>query len=122
MPARITSALLAFSITAVAAADPLTTLTEIRTLPNAQAAMHLPVEVEGTVIYFDRNTNNIGDPEGLILNDGTVGCYASSTLPFGERDRIRCHLERIFIKLDAKDRTQAVTAAVQRGIVRIGDR
>jgi DNA-binding NarL/FixJ family response regulator len=32
---------------------------------------------------------------------------------------VKHHLERIFAKLDAKDRTQAVTIAVQRGIVRI---
>jgi DNA-binding NarL/FixJ family response regulator len=30
---------------------------------------------------------------------------------------VKHHLERIFTKLDAKDRTQAATAAVQRGIV-----
>jgi DNA-binding NarL/FixJ family response regulator len=35
---------------------------------------------------------------------------------------VKHHLERIFTKLDAKDRTQAVTVAVQRGIVRIGER
>lgn len=33
---------------------------------------------------------------------------------------VKHHLERIFAKLDAKDRTQAVTIAVQRGIVRLG--
>jgi DNA-binding NarL/FixJ family response regulator len=35
---------------------------------------------------------------------------------------VKHHLERIFAKLDAKDRTQAVTIAVQRGILRIEDR
>ena len=34
---------------------------------------------------------------------------------------VKHHLERIFTKLDAKDRTQAVTIAVQRGILRIAD-
>lgn len=33
---------------------------------------------------------------------------------------VKHHLERIFAKLDAKDRTQAVTTAVQRGIVHLG--
>lgn len=33
---------------------------------------------------------------------------------------VKHHLERIFAKLDANDRTQAVTIAVQRGIVRLG--
>ena len=33
---------------------------------------------------------------------------------------VKHHLERIFAKLDAKDRIQAVTIAVQRGIVRLG--
>jgi DNA-binding NarL/FixJ family response regulator len=35
---------------------------------------------------------------------------------------VKHHLERIFAKLGAKDRTQAVTVAVQRGIVRIEER
>ncbi len=35
---------------------------------------------------------------------------------------VKHHLERIFAKLDAKDRTQAVTIAVQRGVLRIADR
>lgn len=34
---------------------------------------------------------------------------------------VKHHLERIFTKLGAKDRTQAVTMAVQRGIVRLED-
>lgn len=34
---------------------------------------------------------------------------------------VKHHLERIFAKLGAKDRTQAVTTAVQRGIVRLED-
>ncbi|MGB1129787.1 MAG: sensor histidine kinase, partial [Haloferula sp.] len=68
---------------------PLTTLAEVRALPYEEAAEQLPVEVEGTVIYFDRNVDNIGDPEGLVLHDGTAGCYVSSPLPFGERGRIR---------------------------------
>lgn len=34
---------------------------------------------------------------------------------------VKHHMERIFAKLGAKDRTQAVTAAVQRGIVRLED-
>jgi DNA-binding NarL/FixJ family response regulator len=33
---------------------------------------------------------------------------------------VKHHLERIFAKLGAKDRTQAVTIAVRRGIVRLG--
>jgi DNA-binding NarL/FixJ family response regulator len=35
---------------------------------------------------------------------------------------VKHHLERIFAKLDAKDRTQAVTIAAQRGVLRIADR
>jgi DNA-binding NarL/FixJ family response regulator len=35
---------------------------------------------------------------------------------------VKHHLERIFAKLGAKDRTQAVTVAVQRGILRIEER
>jgi DNA-binding NarL/FixJ family response regulator len=34
---------------------------------------------------------------------------------------VKHHLERIFAKLDAKDRTQAVTIAVRRGIVRLAN-
>lgn len=34
---------------------------------------------------------------------------------------VKHHLERIFTKLGTKDRTQAATAAVQRGIVRLGE-
>jgi DNA-binding NarL/FixJ family response regulator len=34
---------------------------------------------------------------------------------------VKHHLERVFSKLNAKDRTQAATTAVQRGIVRIDD-
>ena len=34
---------------------------------------------------------------------------------------VKHHLERIFTKLGAKDRTQAVTTAVQRGIMRLED-
>lgn len=86
---RIASALLLFLLAAPAWAAPLKTLAEIRALSADQAAMNLPVEVEGTVIYFDRNVKNIGDAEGLILHDGTAGCYISSPAPFGERDRIR---------------------------------
>jgi DNA-binding NarL/FixJ family response regulator len=37
------------------------------------------------------------------------------------RSTVKHHLERIFTKLGAKDRTQAVTTAVQRGIVRLED-
>ena len=35
---------------------------------------------------------------------------------------VKHHLERIFAKLGTKDRTQTVTAAVQRGIVRLDER
>ena len=35
---------------------------------------------------------------------------------------VKHHLERVFSKLDAKDRTHAATTAVQRGIVRIDER
>ncbi|MCH7224624.1 response regulator [Haloferula sp. A504] len=35
---------------------------------------------------------------------------------------VKHHLERVFAKLDAKDRTHAATIAMQRGIVRIDDR
>ena len=84
---RIASALLILAFTAVA--EPLKTLAEIRALSSEQAAQDLPVEVEGTVTYFDANAENYGEPEGLILNDGTAGCYASSAVPFKERERIR---------------------------------
>lgn len=72
-----------------AAQAPITSITGIRALSHKQAAGNLPVDVVGTVTYFDPNVRNIGDPEGLILHDGTAGCYASSQLPFARRDRIR---------------------------------
>jgi signal transduction histidine kinase len=71
------------------ATEPLTTLAEVRGLADEQADRNLPVEVVGTVIYFDPKVRNIGAPEGLILHDGTAGCYASSPLPFAGREQIR---------------------------------
>ncbi len=85
---RILSLLLMLRFTAAAEAEFLKTLAEIRALSHEQASANLPVEVVGTVTYFDRSANNIGDPEGLILHDGTAGCYASSQVAFEERDRI----------------------------------
>jgi signal transduction histidine kinase len=84
---RIANALLILSL--MAAAEPLRSLAEIRALPSEQAARQLPVEVEGTVVYFDANAENYGEPQGLILHDGTAGCYASSPVPFKEHERIR---------------------------------
>jgi signal transduction histidine kinase len=85
---RIVALLWMLCLMAGAEGGKLKALAEIRALSHEQASAQLPVEVEGTVIYFDRETKNIGDPEGLILHDGTAGCYASSQLLFSERDRI----------------------------------
>lgn len=73
----------------VTAAEPLTTLTEVRAMSKEQATRRLPVEVDGTVIYFDRKTKNIGEPEGLVIHDGTAGCYVSSRQPFAGGEAIR---------------------------------
>jgi signal transduction histidine kinase len=86
---------LAFSIMTLtlsghaAAAAPLTTLAEVRAISKEQAAKNPPVEVEGTVVYFDRKTRNLGEPEGLVIHDGTAGCYVSSRQPFAGREHIR---------------------------------
>lgn len=84
---RMIVLLLMLRFTAAAEVGHLDNLAEIRALSHEQASANLPVEIVGTVTYFDREASNIGDPEGLILHDGTAGCYASSQVAFGERDR-----------------------------------
>ncbi|MCH7224625.1 sensor histidine kinase [Haloferula sp. A504] len=86
---RIAALLLIHAPLAIAQETPLKTLAEVRALSSEKAAEKLPVEVEGIVTYFDRKVENIGDPEGLILHDGTAGCYASSPLQFANREKIR---------------------------------
>ncbi len=72
-----------------AAQAPITSIADLRALPYEQAAENLPVDVTGIVTYFDPNVRHMGDPEGLVLHDGSAGSYASSSLPFPGRDRIR---------------------------------
>lgn len=71
------------------AAEPLTTLAEVRALSKEQVGKNPRAEIEGTVIYFDGKTTNIGEPEGLVIHDGTAGCYVSSRRPFAGRESIR---------------------------------
>ena len=53
---------------------PLTTLRAISALSNAQAAQHLPVAFEGTVIHYARNLKN------LDVQDGDKGIYIKLTM------------------------------------------
>jgi signal transduction histidine kinase len=71
------------------AQSPITRLADVRALDREEAAMGKPVEVEGTVIYYDRSLGDRGRPDGLIIHDGKHGCYVSSRSPFAGRERIR---------------------------------
>lgn len=70
---------------------PLTSLAEVRAVPHVEAAKGLPVLVEGTVIYFKNNPAYQDKRDGLVLHDGTAGCYVSSSfeIPFREHADIR---------------------------------
>lgn len=85
---RIVSTLLLL-LNAGGASPPLKSLAEVRSIPRGNEAASLPVEIVGTVVYFDPDVENVSNPEGLILHDGTAGCHVSSPKPFPERGRIR---------------------------------
>ena len=72
-----------------AGAEPLATLADVRALSGEEAAKRLPVVVEGTVIYFDPHAENRRKTQGLVLHDGTAGCYVTSLLPLRDLEQIR---------------------------------
>ena len=88
MPFRVLILFL-FPLWAAAQETPLTTLAEVRAVSHEAAARQLPVLIEGTVIFFQKRSDNLDKAEGLILHDGTAGCHIAASLPFPERDKIR---------------------------------
>ncbi len=68
---------------------PLTSFAEVRGLPREAADQGLPVEVEGTVLFFARNPNNRKSEEGMVVYDGTAGCsVVSKGGPFPGREKL----------------------------------
>lgn len=89
MPFRVLLLFL-FPLLAAAQGPPLTTLAEVRALPHEAAeSQRYPILIEGTVIFFQKRSDNLDKAEGLILHDGTAGCHIASILPFPERDKIQ---------------------------------
>jgi hypothetical protein len=89
MPLRVLILFL-FPLWAAAQGPPLTTLAEVRAVPHEAAeSQRYPVLIEGTVIFFQKRSDNLDKAEGLILHDGTAGCHIAASLPFPERDKIR---------------------------------
>ena len=88
MPLRVLILFL-FPLWAAAQGPPLTTLAEVRAVPHEAAeSQRYPVLIEGTVIFFQKRSDNLDKAEGLILHDGTAGCHIAASLPFPERDKI----------------------------------
>ncbi len=67
---------------------PLTSFEEVRALTPEESQEQRPVHVEGTVLIFMKNPTNKG-AEGMVVYDGTAGCYVSSPVPFAERARLQ---------------------------------
>lgn len=68
---------------------PLTSFAEVRALAREAANKGRPVEIEGTVLFFERNPNNRENPEGMVVHDGTAGCFVrSKDSLFLERQRL----------------------------------
>lgn len=67
---------------------PLTSFAEVRALSSEESQEQRPVAIEGTVLYFMNDSTNKG-VEGMVVHDGTAGCYVSSPVPFAERARLQ---------------------------------
>jgi signal transduction histidine kinase len=70
------------------AADPITSIKEVRTLSRSEALAAKPVELEATVLYSDPAN------WGAVIDDGTASCYLSiesdaRDLSLGARIRIK---------------------------------
>ncbi len=68
---------------------PLTSLAEVRSLSREEAQKNLPVEIEGTVIFFENRPTNLDEAEGMVLHDGETGCWVGLPLPSPFRAKFR---------------------------------
>ena len=66
---------------------PLTSFAEVRALSSEESQEQRPVAIEGTVLYLINDPTNKRD--GMVVHDGTAGCYVSSRVPFTERARLQ---------------------------------
>jgi len=82
LPCGLVSLLFAMSPAAVAL-PPLDTVAKIRALPPAEAAKHLPVQMEGTVLVFDPAKSS------FVFYDGTGGVGVRMIRPSLDRAKIR---------------------------------
>lgn len=90
MSLRITIVLLALCRwVSGAETTPLTSFAEVRSLPREEAQKGLPVELEGTVIFFVNSPTNLDQPEGMVVHDGTTGCWVRSPQPSPYRSQFR---------------------------------
>ncbi len=83
--AWIAAGLAMFAPRGMAAPQPLTRLEQVTSLSNSAAAVHLPVEITGTVTYARPRDSS------LFLQDGTIGLYVSYPHDIGLEpgDRVR---------------------------------
>ncbi len=69
---------------------PLTSFAEVRALSREEAQEQRPVVIEGTVIYFESRKTNLDKPEGMVVDDGTAGCWVQTNdRPFVEREKLK---------------------------------
>jgi len=81
---------------------------------------HIPADI-AQEIAFNATGENLSEREVAILNHVAAGRANKEIgwLMSISEDTVKAHLRSIFSKLDASDRTQAVTSALRRGIIEL---
>ena len=81
---------------------------------------HIPADI-AQEIAFNATGENLSEREVAILNHVAAGKANKEIgwLMSISEDTVKAHLRSIFSKLDASDRTQAVTSALRRGIIEL---
>lgn len=81
---------------------------------------HIPADI-AQEIAFNTSAESLSEREMTILNhvaSGKANKEIGWLLTISE-DTVKAHMRSIFSKLDANDRTQAVTTALRRGIIEL---
>ncbi len=84
--------LLLSSYSGRAAEEPIRTIAGVRATSHEEADKQLPVQVEGTVIYFNDKLEEGSGAMGFVLHDGNSSCWVGSPAAFPNRHQIRARL------------------------------
>ena len=81
--------LLVSSYSGTAAEEPIRSIAGVRATSHEEADKRLPVQVEGTVIYFQNKLEEGSGAMGFVLHDGNSSCWVGSPAAFPNRHQIR---------------------------------